>query len=109
MVGPGLQSKLAFWMLIEQQTKDFIKFLSLVVILYLGKICSHECSRLVWLNRPVTRLLYHIHLTRQGQFHGERNVLGSHQSVFWVRELRSPQPFGRTDNAQGHPLSDSYV
>jgi hypothetical protein len=52
-------------LLMSQQTKDFVRFLGLVAILYLGD-WLHTLPETSWQPADSVRLRYHLHLPRAG-------------------------------------------
>lgn len=56
-----------------RQTKDFVKFLSLVVILYLGIVTQPQPQSICRTAHVSNRLPYHIHFVGQGSVHAARD------------------------------------
>jgi len=75
-------------MMLCAQTKDFMKFLGIVIILYMGKAWADIPHRLAQLLSSLTRaarLFDDLHLACSRRVYLWGNVMDLDQGVFWVR------------------------
>lgn len=86
----GLQSRKGLWLvtvLTRQQAKDFVKFMVIVVVLYIGKSSIIQWPPDVPSNVQ-HRISDDIHTTCSRHIYTWRDELGSDQSLLWVKLSR---------------------